>query len=100
MARVKRGTKTPGTAEEVSQEDKRIFPHKEQAVPVGTRGGKSRGSLCEARPAREEAAISPAVDSANRRGGAAERDDVRAADSRVEGLRAWSLTGKCWRISR
>src|SRR5438046_1604782 len=77
--------KTPGTAEEVSQEDQRIFPHKEQAVPVSAGGGESRGSLCEARPTREEEAISPAVDSAHRRGGAAERDDVRATDSRVEG---------------
>src|SRR5262249_43404969 len=77
--------KTPGTAEEVPKEDKRIFPHKEQAVPVGAGSGESRGPLCEARPSREETRISPAVDSANRRGGAVEWHDLRPADSRIEG---------------
>src|SRR5215470_9243285 len=79
--------KTSGTAEEIPQEDQRIFPHKEQAVPVGAGSGESSGSLCEARPSSEKARVSPAVDSAYRRSGAFEWDDVRPVDSWIEGCR-------------
>src|SRR6266849_3315868 len=75
----------PGTAQEVPQEDQRLFPHQKQAVPVRTGSGQSRGSLCQARPSREKAAVPPPVDSARRRRRALERLDLRPADSRPEG---------------
>src|SRR5580704_17760368 len=77
--------KAPCAAQEVPQEDKRLFPHKEQAVPIGTGSGESSGSLCISRSPGKEAAISPAVDTAHRRGGAVERHHVWPLDSWIEG---------------
>src|SRR5258708_18758981 len=75
----------PCTAQEVPQEDQRLFPHEEQALPIGAGSGESRGPLCLPRPPREEAAVSSAVDSAHRRGRAAKWPDLRSVDSRAEG---------------
>src|SRR5579871_1614074 len=44
--------KAPCPPQEVPQEDQRLFPHKEQAVPIGTGSGESSGSLCVSRSPR------------------------------------------------
>src|ERR1700674_388162 len=75
----------PCTAQEVPQEDERLFPHEEQALPIGAGSGEPRGPLCEARSPRKEAPVSPPVDSTCRRGRAAKRHDLRSVDSRAEG---------------
>src|SRR6266849_2318633 len=52
----------PCTAQEVPQEDKRLFPHQEQALPIRTGGRESRRSLRQARPPRQKARVSQALD--------------------------------------
>src|SRR5271167_1261172 len=59
--------KTPGSAQEVSQEDEGILPHKEQTLPIRARSRQSRRSLRKTRSSREETPISPLVDPACRR---------------------------------
>src|SRR5216683_5750845 len=54
----------PGTAQEVSEEDKRLFPHQEQALPIRAGSRQSRRSLRQARPPREKARVPQALDSA------------------------------------
>src|SRR6266851_375112 len=75
----------PCTAQEVPQEDKRLFPHQEQALPIRTGSRESRRPLRQARPPRQEAPVPPIVDSARRRRRPPERLDLRPVDSRLEG---------------
>src|SRR5277367_1573500 len=82
--------KAPCEAQKVFKAHKRLFSNQEQAVPIGAGSGKSRGSLCVSRPAREKAAVPAAVDSARGRGGPVERVDVRTADSRIESGRSYA----------
>src|SRR5882762_10146673 len=77
----------PGTAQEVPQEDKRLFPHQEQALPIRTGSRQSRRSLRQARPPRQEAPVPPPMDSARRRRRPPERLDLRPVDSRPQGRR-------------
>src|SRR5208283_2291396 len=76
--------KAPGSAQEVSQEDKGLLSDQEQALPVRSGSGQSRRSLCQARSPREEAAVSPVVDSARRRGRPPERHHLRSTHPRFE----------------
>src|SRR5207249_11494986 len=81
---------TPGTTQEVSQEDKRLFPHQEQAVPIRAGSRESRRSLRQARPPRQQAPVPPPVDSARGRRRPPERLDLRPVDSRPESCRRQS----------
>src|SRR5215831_4403597 len=71
----------PGSAQEVLEKDEGLFPHQEQALPVRTGSGQSRGPLCVPRPPHQEASVSPLMDSAHRRRRASQRLDVWPADS-------------------
>jgi len=84
MPRVKRGTKRRARRKKYLKRTKGFFPHQEQVVPVGSGSGQSRGSLREARPPCEEAAISPLVDPARGRRCSLERHHLRPVDSRTE----------------
>src|SRR5450755_3118734 len=64
--------KAPCEAQEVFKTHERLFSNKEQAVPVRSGSGESRGSLRVSRSPSEKAAVSAAVDSACGSGGAIE----------------------------
>src|ERR1700722_12139481 len=80
--------KAPCEAQKVFKAHKRLFSNKEQAVPIRSRSGESRGSLSVSRSPCEKAAVPQIVDSARGSGGAIEWVDVWSADSRAE---------SCWR---
>src|SRR5580700_9870780 len=71
-------------SQEVFKAHQRLFSNQEQVVPVRTGSGESRGSLCVSRSARQKTAVPAIVDSTRGSGGAIERVDLRAADSRIE----------------
>src|SRR5882757_667680 len=78
------------TAQEVPQEDKRLFPHQKQALPICAGSRQSRRSLRQARPPRQKARVSQALDSARRSRRTKQRPDLWPVDSRPQGCRRQS----------
>src|SRR5207244_6686473 len=77
----------PGTAQEVPPEDKRLFPHQEQALPIRAGSRQSRRSLRQTRPPREEARVSQALDSARGCRRPEQWPHLRPVDSRTKSCR-------------
>jgi len=88
MARVKRGTKRRARRKKYLKRTKGFFPHQEQALPVGAGSREPRRSLRVSRSPRQEASISPLVDSAHRSSRSFERHYLRPTHSRPEGRRS------------